>query len=664
MNKKQKIFGILGLTLILFLTGMPFLVRSQTFLPPGILPAQNVGVLGLLKAGYQWATGNTEGAAQTLKGGDVMIGQYIVGTLGVYLVKVAGFLTNFTLNLNLQLLDDSFITTGWTICRDLANLGFVLFIIIIAIATILRYQEYGAKSTLAKLIAVALLVNFSLLGAGVFVDFSNMLTKSFITKAVGDSSWSTGATWNFATAIANSVSPGKFLSTENSEKATGFLPGLINAFTDPVGSLKSALIWIASFFFVIIFTLLLAFVLFAVAIMFLVRYIALSILLVLVPLACLFWVIPATKSLWEKWWNNFMRWILFAPTATFFLFLAVQMIQGQSDKFKEISQTAQGVGNLNNLDLQGTLLNQDFPAQITHMVLLVAFVLGGLIAANSLSITGAKTFYGWAQAGGKWMGRKTLEKTAGRVLGAKPIKTLTEKLSASKIPGVSYLGLGLNRLGARVEGITQEPYKKLAKELSRDRFNYEVLSSRGAKRATLLETAPKKIDVEKLAPILNNPAQFETIRGEFKTAGFDPNNFDKATGRSLEMVKAAAVGDIKKLQKATDEFSQKLGAEDWKKIPFNGIFRDVEEDIKKGLPGAEVAKIIQNQWATNFVQNSGILRKITPKITTNIANYQVIIDNQIKKLSPEDAKKIKDTFKRILGRKMFGTDIEVPAPET
>jgi len=38
-----------------------------------------------------------------------------------------------------------------------------------------------------------------------------------------------------------------------------------------------------------------------------------------VPLVCLFVILPATKSLWDQWWKNFMKWIIFAPAASFFL---------------------------------------------------------------------------------------------------------------------------------------------------------------------------------------------------------------------------------------------------------------------------------------------------------------------------------------------------------
>jgi hypothetical protein len=55
-----------------------------------------------------------------------------------------------------------------------ANLGFVLFIILIALATIVRYQDYEAKKLLPRLIAAAILVNFSIAIPTVILNFTHI----------------------------------------------------------------------------------------------------------------------------------------------------------------------------------------------------------------------------------------------------------------------------------------------------------------------------------------------------------------------------------------------------------------------------------------------------------------------------------------------------------
>jgi len=95
--------------------------------------------------------------------------------------------------------------TGWTIVRDVANLGFVLAIVIIAIATILRFEKYGMQKLLPKLVAAAILVNFSLTIAGVLIDFSNVITTFFLDKATGAN------ISEFTTQVSNAFGPQRFL---------------------------------------------------------------------------------------------------------------------------------------------------------------------------------------------------------------------------------------------------------------------------------------------------------------------------------------------------------------------------------------------------------------------------------------------------------------------
>ena len=62
---------------------------------------------------------------------------------------------------------------------NFTNLGFILAIIIIAFATILRLESYAIKQTLWKLIVAALLVNFSLVICGGIISVSKLTTDSF-----------------------------------------------------------------------------------------------------------------------------------------------------------------------------------------------------------------------------------------------------------------------------------------------------------------------------------------------------------------------------------------------------------------------------------------------------------------------------------------------------
>src|SRR3989344_1686572 len=131
----------------------------------------------------------------------------LAGQIAGAFLGVASALANWSLEFNNSLLSSPIVQSGWLITRDLANLGFVLAIIVIAFATILRLESYEMKKTIGRLIIAALLVNFSLVIAGVFLDFSAILTQFFIDRAGGN---------DFGVAIASSFRVNALLQTDAS----------------------------------------------------------------------------------------------------------------------------------------------------------------------------------------------------------------------------------------------------------------------------------------------------------------------------------------------------------------------------------------------------------------------------------------------------------------
>jgi len=112
---------------------------------------------------------------------------YFIGFIGGIIFALAGIFLQMGLELNARLILSPLVKTGWLITRDFANLGFVLAIITIAFATILRIETYGVKKMLTRLIMIALLVNFSLPLTGVLIDASGVVSNFFIQKAAPQS---------------------------------------------------------------------------------------------------------------------------------------------------------------------------------------------------------------------------------------------------------------------------------------------------------------------------------------------------------------------------------------------------------------------------------------------------------------------------------------------
>jgi hypothetical protein len=198
------------------------------------------------------------------------------------------------------------------------------------------------------------------------------------------------------------------------------------------------------------FTFLTALCLFAMAVMFLIRFITLSILLILVPLACLFWVLPATKTYWDKWWENFLRWIMFAPAATFFFFLAICLSAKLQTMNSSFASMAQGNGGPPGDQITfANLPTPDFFTSAANFIIIFGFMIGGLIVADKMGIYGAKAAIGATKGAMKgltgWSGRTTV-RTAGYAFSPKGQETMQNWSTQHGIKGViGKAGLALGR---------------------------------------------------------------------------------------------------------------------------------------------------------------------------------------------------------------------------
>ena len=590
------------------------------------------------------------------EGGPVEPVLQITGILATFSNLVARILTliaglvDFATKLGNNVLDLAAVKIGWQVVLGFTNLGFVLAIIIIAFATIFRMQSYAMKQVLWKLIVAALLVNFSLVIAGAFISVSNTVSDTMIKAAIGEK----GS--NLSNALAGAVNPQKFAKVGDpgaGDKEAGF-------FMKKLGELFN---FIAGLVFIIIFSLLIIFVFAALFVMLLARAIILVFLLVLSPVVWLLWIFPATASHWQKWWSEFIRWNFFTPVVFFFIYLAIATagcmnpngncpiknskgtFQGETlssiteaqkerDSAARVFEETNIAAGVTGAGVKGGEVGkaeEGFFAHIANLFVVLSLLFGSLIVANKFGIAGGAMGVKLAQGAGKWMGgavgkaggwagRKTYEKTAGRVMGSEKVKGWTEKLAGSKFIGARLLGTGLNRLGMKSETLMQNQYKDLAKGMTPERLNNEILASRGAKRAALIKEAAgrKDINMEKLAPILNNPEEMGKILGDLKKTGLNFKDVEKAVGRSFEMMTAKT---DEELMSATDKFVQSLTPKDFAKGQWNDTFKETSDPRLKNM---------QNQLAGSFAQYSpGAFAKIAPHIKTeNLENFAGIAEMQ------------------------------------
>src|SRR3989344_4054506 len=284
------------------------------------------------------------------------------------------------------------VTIGWTITRDIANIFFIFALLIIAIATILRLESYGAKQLLPKLIIIALLINFSLVIAFTVVDASNILALAFISE-IGDPTVSQN--------IATVLQLGKMtdVKTLSSDKHTPIDPNkslsqgfetvvktqLNQPFTSDEGVVKVAPIeqnepsaTVIRFFWqatILILQLTLMFVFVALSVMLLIRSVALIMIFVLAPLGFLASVLPSTRTYSNQWWHKLFQWSFFFPASAFMMYLAIAF-------GAQMSQTLSGGNHVINTGI------------LFSYFATVAFLMGSLVVAKQMGAVGAAAAIG------------------------------------------------------------------------------------------------------------------------------------------------------------------------------------------------------------------------------------------------------------------------------
>ncbi len=342
---------------------------------------------------------------------------YIIAYIGAVLIAFASACLQFAAGLNQNVLSvtlNPIVGIGWDVVRDVANLGFVLVIIIVAIGTMLRLPSYQAKKLLPRLIAAAIIVNFSFAIASVFVNFGNTLGSFFLSRATGNGAFS------IANTIVGAFNPQKFMLQIDQQSGNPIPPnpeveqGGLTTFS------AATLVSIASIIFVAVFSFLMAFVLLAMALMFIMRFLHITFLVIISPIIWLFWVIPPLSTQFNKWWNSFLKWVFFAPTASFFIYLSLISLQ----RMNAVGSTfLQGIP-VSVFSVFGSTLGGVLILGL-QMIVIGGLLVGGIIVAQSMGIAGAagamsilnKT-KGSVQA---WAGRK------GRQAATAPLRVDTGK---------------------------------------------------------------------------------------------------------------------------------------------------------------------------------------------------------------------------------------------
>jgi len=280
------------------------------------------------------------------------------------------------------------VTTGWVLIRDLINMTFIFGLIYIGIKTILNSEDSGTRKQLGLLIVAALLINFSLFLTQLMVDFSNLLATQIYSQLVSG---------NQIPASSGSVAPHTTAQSPISSKflTTVKMSGLLNKDgLNGNGDQKSVISGGNLMFFsllLMIFYCLAGFAFLMGAISIVTRFIALLLFMIFSPVVLLGWILPKFASYSAQWWENFWKYLFYAPIYIFMLYLSLQALTGLTQSSTALGSAA-SAQQLNSLVGRGATVGMGEIVMI--FLIMVGFLWASLKIGEKLGIAGAKMAMG------------------------------------------------------------------------------------------------------------------------------------------------------------------------------------------------------------------------------------------------------------------------------
>lgn len=265
------------------------------------------------------------------------------------------------------------VVIGWLMVRDVANMFFVVALLVIAFGTILGLEQYEWKKTLMKLILAAIFINFSKLILQLVIDVAHVFTTTFLNAIV-------------ATAGGNLISMFHLDQVLNLTPRSG--PGSV------VQGEDLRLDLLAGGFMAVIFSIMALVIIGAYLAVMLIRMVVLWVLIILSPLAFIAQVLPNTKSYAEEYWKEFTHHVIVAPVMVFFLWLTFATL-GSGDIASVVAPNlapadAQALASQSDLPLSSTISLSEATTWENFASFLIAlgFLYVGLDRVQKLGVKG------------------------------------------------------------------------------------------------------------------------------------------------------------------------------------------------------------------------------------------------------------------------------------
>lgn len=477
----------------------------------------------------------------------------LFGTLLLWEVKVLIRIAQYN-----SFVNSTAVTNGWVIVRDLCNMFFIVILLVIAIATILKVEMYHYKKLLGRLLIMAILINFSKTISGLIIDFAQVLTLTFVNG------FAAAAGGNFVEALRLN----KVMQIESG-------PGAEVTATHMMSSYILALLMIIVSCIVVV----------VMIVVFLMRIIMLWILIVLSPLAYFLTTFPQGQKYSAQWWSQFGNYVIVGPVMAFFLWLS--LISVSSPTQADLPPETPGEEGER---MQVALSQAGSEDDLIKFVIAIGMLVGGLVITQQMGVMGS-SLAGGAVAAMRTYGMAAIKKPVG--LAWKGTK--------------AGLGYGAERFYAATgielrPGKWAEAYKKVRAEKREERRAAGL--AKAAERAhkgrglLALAGAPETAlrmgigDVARL--IRGGPSEArkklqQSIEAKRKAARFKQMAGDPVEGYKARLNDDVRIAETKAAarKKEAEEIKEKPKL---KKMAALENLQKPEEEIKKAIPDFEAKR--------------------------------------------------------------------------
>ncbi len=252
---------------------------------------------------------------------------------------IGGYFFSFAVQiaLNSVAYSQSFVTQGWAMVRDIANMAFIFILIYLAITIIFQAETHGTMKTLAMVIIMALLINFSFFITRIVIDAGNIVAVQFYNQ-IQAPSLQTSANNSTAATVTNYLAPG----SNTKDLTAAFMQALniqqlysstsFNNFTRATKStfLTNLIIQCTVYIAVGVFLAVLGFAFLTAAFKFVMRVVVLWFLIMAAPIAFAARALTSSKvavGLFNQWKDALIRFS-FYPAVFLFIFYFITVFLG------------------------------------------------------------------------------------------------------------------------------------------------------------------------------------------------------------------------------------------------------------------------------------------------------------------------------------------------